>query len=400
VRGACLIKVALALSFQGTQQGITNYYHNLLSCYYQYPDPTLRLAVFTDSEETVAHYRSDAIEIHPCPEVSGLSARNPRNWPRRAVGELLGYDAALLKIMNRHRIDLLTHRSLGKQTSINALHWQSDFQHKEYPQFFSARVCAGRDRFIANAGIWGNILLSSNAAACDFRRFYPQLASVQTRILHFSGAAALNVVPLELDELKKQYPVSTPYFFLPNQFWHHKNHSVVVEALRRTSAEIRVICTGAMQDPRDLSYVPCLLAKVKQAGLDQRFICLGTVPYASLVSLMHHSLAVLQPSRFEGWSTSVEESKAMGKQIILSNIAVHLEQAPDRGTFFSPDSPEELGARMESIHADACAETEQKFVERRPLYKVRLEREWIEEFARILKTVSASVPRPANSFDT
>ena len=214
---------------------------------------------------------------------------------------------------------------------------------------------------------------------------------MKTHVLHFSSAAVLNVEPLNREELEKHFPVHEPYFFLPNQFWQHKNHAVVVDALRQTPPEIRVICTGLMQDFRDASYVPSLLNKVRQAGLDHRFICLGMVPYRTMVGLMHHSIAVLQPSLFEGWSTSVEESKAMRKRIILSNIAVHLEQAPERGVFFAQDSPEELAACMKNVQAEFSPANEEAFAEQRQLFRESIERDWIQDFARILKTVSGTL---------
>ncbi|MGO9796460.1 MAG: glycosyltransferase [Terracidiphilus sp.] len=303
---------------------------------------------------------------------------------------LLRYDPVLTRVMERNRIDLLTHCTLGRQTRINTLQWMGDFQHKVMPQFFSQEVCIGRDSDISNVRLWGNILLSSHAAASDFRRYYPELAQVKTHILHFSSAEVLNIVLLSRAELEMQYPVKEPYFFLPNQFWQHKNHAVVVEALRRTPPEIRVICTGPMQDHRDPAYVPSLMEKVKQAGVEHRFVCLGIVPYPTLVSLMHHSIAVVQPSLFEGWSTTVEESKAMRKQIVLSNIDVHLEQAPERGVYFSPDSPEELAACLKRIYADFSPAREEGFSAQRPLYRTRIERDWIEDFSRILNTVSGT----------
>jgi glycosyltransferase involved in cell wall biosynthesis len=303
------------------------------------------------------------------------------------VNGVLGYDPVLLKIMERHRIDLLTHNSLGRQSALSTLQWQPDLQHRAFPQFFSAKEAACRDSLIANVRLWGNILLSSHAAADDFRRYYPELATVQTRILRFCSAESLSVTPPSREELESQYPVREPYFFLPNQFWQHKNHAVVVEALRQTQPQIRVVCTGLMEDPRDTSYVPGLLDKVKRAGLEQRFVCLGMVPYRTLVGLMHHALAVLQPSLFEGWSTTVEESKALDKRIILSNIDVHLEQAPKRGSYFSPDSPEELAACMERTYAEFSPAVEQGFVEQRGRYKMKIEREFAGDFARILKTV-------------
>jgi len=382
-----MIKAGLVLSLRGLWQGGVNYYHNLLSCYQRYPDDAVRLEVFTDHDEEIARYRSDAIGIHLCPEVS-LHGR--WNRPRRAVNKLLHYDPILLRLTQRHQIDLLTHRSIGKQRTVNTLPWVADFQHKEYPEFFTANECNHRDASVSNAALWGNILLSSHAAAKDFRHHYPNLSTLETRVLHFSNAAPLSIVPLPREELETHYPVDEPYFFLPNQFWRHKNHAVVVEALRQTPSNIRVVCTGAMEDTRDLSYGSELFGKVKQARVEQRFVCLGTVPYPALVSLMHHSVGVLQPSLFEGWSTSVEESRAMGKQIILSNIDVHLEQAPERGVFFSPGSPEELAACMMRVQANFDAAAEQQYVDRRSLSRAGIERVWINEFAHILKAVSAA----------
>jgi glycosyltransferase involved in cell wall biosynthesis len=49
---------------------------------------------------------------------------------------------------------------------------------------------------------------------------------------------------------------------------------------------------------------------------------------------MAKTLAVINPSKFEGWSSSVEEAKSFGKKIILSSIPVHLEQAPSNAFYF------------------------------------------------------------------
>jgi glycosyltransferase involved in cell wall biosynthesis len=379
-----MIRVALAFSMRRMWQGGISYFHNLLSCYQKHPDHEIKLIVFTPFPEDVELYQSDAIEIHSYP-------RPPWDYPRRIIKRLLGYDDVLTEMMEHYRIDLLTHFTLGRQTQINTLQWMPDFQHKAMPQFFSSKECARRDSSIANVQLWGNILLSSHSAASDFRRYYPDLASVQTHILHFSSGQILNVDLPPREEIAAHYPIRSPYFFLPNQFWQHKNHGTVIEALRQTAQEIRVICTGPMRDSRNAAYVPNLLKEVRKAGLEQRFICLGTVSYAMLAGLMHHSIAVLQPSFFEGWSTSVEESKAMRKQIILSNIAVHLEQAPKRGVYFSPDSAENLADCLNRVYAEFDPATEAAYAKQRPLYKTKIEQDWIGDFAQIMK--SACQPR-------
>ena len=380
-----MMRVGFIDPFFAEGLGGANYYHNLLGCYQKYPDPEITLVVFTSRIEQAARYQCNAIEIQPWPEkMPGL----PWNLPRRATRRLLGYDPVFIKALEKQRIDLLSHRKLSGRTKINTLFWQQDFQHKVLPHFFDQAECSRRDTNVRSTQSWGNILLSSQAAAEDFRHYYPELSSVETRVLHFSGTAALNYAPHTRDELAAQYPVRTPYFFLPNQFWQHKNHGVVIDALRETRPEIRVICTGSLEDYRRPDYVPALLAKVKDAGLEERFICLGVVPYATLVSLMHHALAVIQPSLFEGWSTSVEEAKAMCKRVVLSNLDVHIEQAPERGLYFSPDSPAELAAHLKRIYAEFDPETEQSYVEKRQQLKEKAEHEWVTQYAQILKNVS------------
>lgn len=57
---------------------------------------------------------------------------------------------------------------------------------------------------------------------------------------------------------------------------------------------------------------------------------------------MRNSISVINPSFFEGWNSTVEECKSIGKNIILSNLNVHLEQDPPGAIFFDPNNAEEL----------------------------------------------------------
>ena len=68
--------------------------------------------------------------------------------------------------------------------------------------------------------------------------------------------------------------------------------------------------------------------------------------YADVQALAEASLGYINPSFFEGWSTTVEEAKYRGKPILLSDLKVHREQAPRRGVFFDPNDPEDLAKKM------------------------------------------------------
>ena len=61
---------------------------------------------------------------------------------------------------------------------------------------------------------------------------------------------------------------------------------------------------------------------------------------------MSNSCAVIQPSLFEGWSTVVEDGKALNKVIIASNLSVHVEQMRERGIYFNPLDAKDLASKI------------------------------------------------------
>jgi len=61
---------------------------------------------------------------------------------------------------------------------------------------------------------------------------------------------------------------------------------------------------------------------------------------------MKGATALLQPSLYEGWSTLVEEAKALNKFIILSDLPVHKEQIAGNVAFFDPFNATELAEKI------------------------------------------------------
>jgi len=106
-------------------------------------------------------------------------------------------------------------------------------------------------------------------------------------------------------------------------------------------------------DPRWPDHFREMAEMIDSFGLTEQVHILGAVPRAAQIGLMREAVAVIQPSRFEGWSTVVEEARALGSRLLLSSFPVHLEQSPPRTSFFSPDSPSELAELMRQAWRDA-----------------------------------------------
>jgi glycosyltransferase involved in cell wall biosynthesis len=77
---------------------------------------------------------------------------------------------------------------------------------------------------------------------------------------------------------------------------------------------------------------------------------LGKIPRYDQVMLMKGARLVVQPSLFEGWSTVLEDARALGKQVVASDFPVHIEQAlPEAVYFRRNDSVDCASAIMKAL---------------------------------------------------
>jgi glycosyltransferase involved in cell wall biosynthesis len=230
--------------------------------------------------------------------------------------------------------------------------WIPDFQHHHLPQLFSQQEINLRNKIhkkIAdNATV---IILSSRMVQDDFSSLYPRSAP-RTAVLNFVSSIDAEWFQENPKEYQERYGLSEDYFLVANQFFKHKDHLAVIEALgflKQHGLHPTVVCTGSTKDSRHPDYFEELLLRIEQLGLVGQVHILGIIPRLDQIQLMRKSIAVLQPSLFEGWSTVVEEARLLGKTILLSDFAVHLEQNPPNSYFFERGNAEELAWLMAKV---------------------------------------------------
>lgn len=234
-----------------------------------------------------------------------------------------------------------------KEASIN---WIPDFQHIHLPQFFSENDIAGRDNsFGYFAKNHSKLVLSSDDAYKDYKKLYPNnLKNVYT--VPFVSALTQDEVQINVDIVKEKYSIKGEFFFVGNQFWVHKNHKLLFEAINivvnKFNKNILLLCTGYAQDYRNKEYFNQLLKYIEDNKLSDNIKILGFIDRIEQIALIKSSIAVVQPSLFEGWGTLVEDAKTIGKHIILSDISVHKEQKNDKCKFFDRNNADELAVIM------------------------------------------------------
>ena len=155
-----------------------------------------------------------------------------------------------------------------------------------------------------------------------------------------------------LNFLKKKFYISDKFFYLPNQYWAHKNHIVVLKALKylkNKNNNLQVISTGNKNDHRNSLYFDEINLYIKKNNLDLNYKYIGLVKYSEVLSLMYHSVALINPSKFEGRHSSLEQARSLGKQSILSNINIHKEQAVPNSYYFNIENFVQLSKIMNKL---------------------------------------------------
>lgn len=304
--------------------------------------------------ETYRDLADEVVEI-PVPRRSNILTRQMRRVTRRLTARN-AFDLELERLLRGRGIDAIfaCWQEFGPSFPVPSMGWIPDFQHRHLPELFSAAENRQRDALFERMAMnCTRIVLSSEDARRDFERIHPAFAA-KARVLRFVAHVPPDVYDDDPARMCAEYHLPERFVYLPNQFWAHKGHSVVVEALGLLKArhpEIAVVCTGNPADNRDPLHFAELLARASRLDVRDRFIVLGWVPHEHTFQLMRQSIAVLQPSLFEGWSTTVEEAKSIGKTVVVSDIPVHREQDPAGAVYFDPTDAAALAERLIEVYA-------------------------------------------------
>jgi glycosyltransferase involved in cell wall biosynthesis len=305
---------------------------------YRFLDPYIDNLVFIRETKWQRYWKSAYLRI-PIPE-----------WLERLVVPRKG----LITQLRKNQVDILySNTEYGPHFPIPLLSWIPDFQHAFLPELFSTSKIRTRDRHNDRIARYATrVILSSQSALSDLGQAIPQ-AVQKACVVSFVAQIPPGVYDIEPMKVCERYHLPEKFFYLPNQFWKHKNHAVVLEALtllKKEHPEFIVVCTGNSFEFRGQGYYQQLVETIHVRGLDEAMVLLGLVPHENIFQLMRQSLAVLQPSLFEGWSTTVEEAKSLGKGMIVSNIPVHKEQNPPESVFFDPHDPQMLADCLVEIY--------------------------------------------------
>lgn len=157
-----------------------------------------------------------------------------------------------------------------------------------------------------------------------------------------SGSVSVNAVLYK-------YSLLAGYFFYPAQFWAHKNHIRILEALNQLNSEgvvCRVVFVGG--DKGNRRYVENFIF---QHGLEEQVRILGFIPAEDMKGLYEGCSAVIMPTYFGPTNLPPIEAWFSRRPLIYS--ANLKEQAGDAAIYVNPDNASELASAMKACEEES-----------------------------------------------
>ncbi|HEY0141298.1 MAG TPA: glycosyltransferase [Thermoanaerobaculia bacterium] len=252
--------------------------------------------------------------------------RGRRDGTMRDLFEAAGIDVMLpVRVVDKAGVPLIFHLP--------------DFQHRYLPQINDQRVREEFERrFEDEARAATLVHVSSQSIRDDVERFLPEILPKVRLVFPVS-------IPTPLWYEREPMPVARRlrlperYLVIPNMVAAHKNHLSIARALailKQRGIKAHVVCTGKTGDYRDVSFFQRLTREIETLGVTSRIHFTGVLERTDQMAVIRRSVAVIQPSLFEGWGAAVAEAKALGKPLLASDLPVNHEHAPGDVQWIAP----------------------------------------------------------------
>jgi glycosyltransferase involved in cell wall biosynthesis len=250
----------------------------------------------------------------------------------------------------------LVHERLSFECGIPYVIVVHDLQHRLHPEFpeVSADGEWERREYSYRNGVrYATLLVAdSESGKDDILDFYRPYGVTPDRIkiLPFLPACYLSVdvAASERQRIRQCYQLPERYLFYPAQFWAHKNHARIVEAIgllrQKHGLEVPLVLCGSYSLKIREDVFREVMSRVQQLGLVKQIVYLGYVPEGDMSGLYGGATALIMPTFFGPTNIPPLEAWAFGCPVITSDIRGIREQTGDAALLVDPRSVEAIAA--------------------------------------------------------
>ena len=242
-----------------------------------------------------------------------------------------------------------------------------DLQHRLHPEFpeVSADGEWERRESLFRDGIAGalTVLVDSDVGREDVLDCYCDITSAErVQVLPFlpasypapyvDDAAKAAGAP----SIRERLGLPERYLLFPAQFWPHKNHVRVVQALARLRSQrgvdVDVVMCGSAADPLRAAILDEVRRTAAAESVGDLVHILGYVEDELMAPLYAASRGVLLPTFFGPTNIPVLEGWAFGVPVLTSNVRGIREQCGDAAILVDPGSVDTIADGVYSLWSD------------------------------------------------
>lgn len=308
--------------------------------------------VFTTNIENVNHLKriglnSVVVKFSFVDRLISLISLNP---VRPFIQNRLRIIGSLEKSLTKHNADLVyflnQHSTPATLNRLNYITTVFDLCHRDTPEFPEVGHFSefhDRERHFKNNLSRAVVVVTVSEQLSD--SISKRYGIDSNRLLSMPmGPSPFLSADISVDKslVIKTYDLEEGYFFYPAQFWAHKNHIRILEALlllREKGHEFKVVFVGG--DKGNQTHVERFVTRHSLGG---QVRILGFVPAEHMRGLYEGCVAVTMPTYFGPDNLPPLEAWMMGKPLIYSfNLTDDVGEA---AICVNPDDPGELAEAM------------------------------------------------------
>jgi glycosyltransferase involved in cell wall biosynthesis len=387
------VRIGILLGLNPADGGIYQYSLTMLNalreCKRSFPDDEFVTFSSNSDHHLMESLRSEGWSIIPLlpatlkRRVVKLAERFVGSGPRQAVQSLMNsrsarttevadldrvqYNTEMESWLRINKIDLMIYpitTSLSFESRIPYVLAVHDLQHRlqpEFPEVSANGEWESREYLFRNGIRHATMVLAeSEIGKDDILTFYSEnvLDPDRIRVLPLlpSSTIATAVTALEKSGTRQRYSLPDRYLFYPAQFWPHKNHRRIIEALdilrRREGLQIPIVFCGSHSGRiREKTFNETMSVATTLQVAKQTYY-LGYVPDADMSGLYAGAVALVMPTFFGPTNIPVLEAWKLNCPVITSDIRGIREQAGDAALLVAPDSVEAIAEGIYRIWTD------------------------------------------------
>lgn len=231
-----------------------------------------------------------------------------------------------------------------------------DLQHMVYPYFFSQEELAHRHDFYNKLKQRSDFIICVSSFTRGTMIHKLNISAERVKTIHNCVHNRFNLPSMEkVQSILGKYGIEGKiYGFYPANFWHHKNHKMLLTAFnmflrKHPELNIELVLTGSRIDENTTIIID---DAIKQMKLSNKVHLLGYLSDDELAAVWMGANFLVFPSLYEGFGIPLLEAMFFEKPIICSNVTSLPEIGGEAAIYFDPRRPDEIVKAMETILSD------------------------------------------------